>query len=169
MYSKAVWLHSRTGEWWPVSTHDKWIIKPENQERAGLPDYIRDAINSTPETDPDYTDTVRILGCKGGLIRIRAYKNTVSVQFYVSPNKVRNYLWTIYEYFADDPHEQLDIGNLYNSDFVRITVSQLGEKLKNDETIMFESIAEPKNIPLDIPLDAPLKSLLERIDKRLNH
>lgn len=77
------WLDPRDGKVYEVdSTHNEWILCPDNQRKIGLPSRHVEVLKSL---DPlREIDEIRMVGVIFGLIRVRDYHRHLSIQFFSS-------------------------------------------------------------------------------------
>lgn len=79
MRGEGFWLNGRTGTYFTIGEHARWISKPENARKIGLPDEL-----SERACGLDWQrDRLRILltAMHGGLIRVREHELTITFEF----------------------------------------------------------------------------------------
>jgi len=131
------WLDPRNGALHRVTTHNDWLLDPENQKKVGL---TTKQIEVLATLDPaKEIDEIRMIGVMSGLIRIRDYGNRVSVQFYAPPAESEQSLRAAVKAMptvSSDKHPFLTIQNLHDDSTARIHLSVLVAKLRAGESVL---------------------------------
>ncbi|HBJ33579.1 MAG TPA: hypothetical protein DDZ51_02225 [Planctomycetaceae bacterium] len=124
------WLDPKTDQFWKVTTHDAWILNPDNARVVGISSSEHQRLMMlNPVRD---VDEIRLAGIRAGLVRIRSYHDRISVQFAVSRPLVSEVLRSIFalldnvESYKDTP---IDIDNLETGDSERVSLRHLGTRL----------------------------------------
>jgi hypothetical protein len=120
--------------------------------RLGLSEWAYADIMRLPAHD---LDAIRLTAMHHGLVRIRDYRDHISIQFTCQRHRVRPILWAVYEALASLkiwPDAPLLITNLLLDDQVTITLRNLHQKLRDDEQILREQIDIPPDVPANHPL-----------------
>jgi len=74
------WLNLKDGALHRVTTHNDWLLDPQNQKKVGL---TTKQVEVLVTLDPvKQIDEIRMVGVMHGLVRFRDYYRHVSVQFY---------------------------------------------------------------------------------------
>ena len=156
MMGKGYWLDPKTNQSWVVDRHERWVL--ENPQLNRLPNDVHQHLLTL---NPDQEmDQIRLAAISAGLVRIRDYDNKISVQFSAQRTKIRNFLWSIFEFldslvtWKDTP---IVLGNFATRDEIQLSFRDFTTKLQNDETIMREDY-----IPADIPIDTELSEKLKK-------
>ena len=156
------WLDPRSGALHHVTTHNDWLLVPENQKKAGLGPTEVGVLNSL---DPvQEIDEIRMVGVMAGLIRIRDYLNRVSVQFWESGLEVGNVLQAVVATIpavSGDRFPFLTIQNLRDDSTARIHVSDLVAKLGTGEKVLHTAERIPYNEELRRKMDRLLKAAVD--------
>ena len=134
------WLDPRNGALHRVTTHNDWLIDPQNQKKVGLtPTQIEVLATLDPVKE---IDEIRMVGVMARLIRIRDYANRVSVQFYAPPAETEQSLRAAVKAMptvSSDKHPFLTIQNLHDDSTARIHLSALVAKLQKEESVLHPS------------------------------
>ena len=152
MRGPGYWLNPSTDKLVNVgTTHDEWIRNRDNARSIGLPDFVSDNIAAC---NPRQVDEIRIYALMAGLVRIRDYGKSISVQFWCERHRVRNVLWSTALALKGEagvhPDTHVSIDNLNLNDSVRLTLQELIDKLKEDVPILKEE-EERQDIPMNSP------------------
>ncbi len=125
------WLDPKTNQHWKVTTHDAWILNPENARMVGISGAEHERLTTlNPVRD---VDSIRLAGIKVGLVRIRSYHDRISVQFAAPGTHVSEVLRSVFylldsiEAYKDTP---IDIDNLETGESQRISLRELGLSLE---------------------------------------
>lgn len=141
---RGYWLDRRNGALHEVTTHNDWLLDPENQAEVGLsPGQIRILEKLDPVRE---IDEIRMVGVIAGLIRIRDNLNRISVQFYSPQPDVADVLEAVTKAIPDvtsTPFPFLTIQNLYDDSTARIELDALNQALRENKPIL-----EPPPEPL---------------------
>lgn len=158
------WLDPRSGTLHEVTTHNDWLLVPENQAKVGLSAREICVLNGL---DPLHAiDEIRMVGVIAGLIRIRDYLNRISVQFFASENDTTDVLEAVATAIpgvTGTPFPFLTIQNLYNDSTAHIELESLKQKLREREPIL-ES--PPKPLTYNIALREKMAHLLADTNER---
>ena len=99
------WLNPTNDKCFAVgSTHNDWIRDPQNATRIGLP---QDIYEHVMKLSPNQADEIRVLCVMAGLVRIRDYQNSVSVQYFNERQRNGPVLWSVLLRAAPDRHPQV--------------------------------------------------------------
>ena len=165
MMGPGYWLDPDNGKAWPVSRHEEWLSHPENLKAVNLNQRWIDALAKLDVNKPEDTETMRMVGCQAGLIRVRDYNNRLSIQFYAPRSRVKDYLWAVMQALPKlmgRAHEHyLSINNLYDNASADIWSGDFKQKMKDDEPILRESKIEGH--VNDIPYSAALQESVAKL------
>ena len=147
------WLNPNNDKCLQVTTHDAWIQNPQNAKAIGLPDYVYEDIAKLPAADQD---GIRMLAIHAGLVRIRDYGNSTTVQFAADPQRVQTILWSLLVALKGElkmhPYTELRIDNLKMKDSVTISIADLQSRLENNQPVLrMESVEGVHDIPMNHP------------------
>ncbi len=152
------WLDPRSGALHLVTTHNDWLLVPENQKKAGLgPTEVAVLDNLDPVQE---IDEIRMVGVMAGLIRIRDYLNRVSVQFWATDPEVAEALQAAVEAMpavSSDRFPFLTIQNLRDDSTARVHLPDLVAKLRAGETVLHTAERIPYNDELRRKMDRLLE------------
>jgi hypothetical protein len=152
------WLDPRTGALHRVTTHNDWLLVPENQKKAGLGPTKVGVLNSL---DPvREIDEIRMVGVRAGLIRIRDYLNRVSIQFCATGPEVGEVLQAVVATMpavSSDKFAFLTIQNLRDDSTARIHLPDLVTKLRAGDTVLHTAERVPYNEELRRKMDRLLE------------
>jgi hypothetical protein len=123
------WLDPKTDQFWKVTTHDAWILNPENARMVGVTSSELQRISGlNPVRD---VDEIRLAGIKVGLVRIRSYHDRISVQFAAPESSTKEVLRSAFslldkiESYKDTP---IDIDNLETGESERVSLRELSRR-----------------------------------------
>lgn len=145
-------LNPDTGKLVRVTTHDAWIRDWNNAQSIGLHRAAYDKLMQLPATD---IDGIRMVALDHGLVRIRRYGDSYSVQFAAQRHRVKPILWAVYMAFRQlgtHPDTAITIGNLFLRDEATVTLDMMKQRIQDDEPILREQDDEVPNIPIDYPV-----------------
>jgi len=140
------WLDLHDGTLHRVSTHDDWLLDPENQQKVRLAEGQVEALTSFDRVTE--IDQIRMVGLLAGLVRIRDYRTRVSVQFLVPTANVREVLDAVQKVLprvTSDECPFLTIQNLYDDSVSHIYLPDLRQRLQDNEAVLEEQAAIPSN------------------------
>ena len=124
------WLDPRTSQLHRVTTHNDWLLVPENQNKVGLSSHQRQVLASF---DPiREIDEIRMVGVMHGLVRIRDYFSRLSVQFYSLKPKELEILHSVLQVIPKvtrDTNPYLTVQNLYGDSVAQLRCLELKTKL----------------------------------------
>ena len=150
------WLNPTNDKIFSVgTTHNDWIRNPNNATLIGLPADIYEGIMRIPA---DKVDDIRTICVMAGLVRIRDYKNSCSVQYFNERHRNTTILWSVLlalHQVGIHKYTDLRIENLRDREVAQLNLDDLKRKLENDEPIMRESDESGEHIIQDIPMDHP--------------
>jgi len=156
------WLEPRSGALYLVTTHNDWLLDPENQTKIGLGPEKVGVLNSL---DPvKEIDEIRMVGVMAGLVRIRDYRNRVSVQFYSPPAEVEQLLQSVVEAMPNvtfDKHPFLTIQNLRDDSIARIHLMDLVAMLRAAEPVLRSTAVVAYNQSLRKRMDRLLRKITD--------
>jgi len=156
------WLDRRTGALHRVTTHNDWLLIPENQKKAGLGPTKVGVLN---RLDPvREIDEIRMVGVRVGLIRIRDYLNRVSIQFCTTGPEVGEVLQAVVAAMpavSGDRFPFLTIQNLRDDSTARIHFPDLVAKLGAGKKVLHTAERIPYNEELRRKMDRLLKAAID--------
>jgi len=151
------WLEPRSGALHRVVTHDRWMLDPKNQAKVCLtPEQVRVLESLDPVRE---IDEIRMIGVMSGLIRIRDYRNRVSVQFYSTSAEVGQMLQSVVEAMPNVTRDRfpfLTIQNLCDDSTIHIHLADLESMLRAGDSVLHPT-AEP------IPYNESLRRKMDRL------
>lgn len=131
------WLDPRDGEVYEVDTHNDWILRPENQQKIGLPARHVEVLNSLDSVRE--IDEIRMVGVMFGLIRVRDYHKHLSIQFFALQGKVLSALNTIdnaLPKLIPGREHYLMLHNLTDDSSAKLWSGEFAENLQKCKTIL---------------------------------
>lgn len=129
------WLDPRTKQSWTVDRHELWVLDEQNAKTVEISQEVYAHLKTL---DPNLGMTeIRMAAINVGLVRVRDHGNYVSVQFAASEqvrevlNSIREFLGTIFKW----EETELVIDNLTSQASTRITIRELGQRLKTESIL----------------------------------
>ena len=134
---RGYWLDAKNGALYRVTTHNDWLLNLRNQEKVRLTPKQVEVLGFL---DPvKEIDEIRMVGVMAGLVRLRDYRNRLSVQFYAPESEVNAVLQAIVREIpevTDDNSPFLTIQNLWDDSVARLPFEELTKKLYAREAIL---------------------------------
>lgn len=171
---RGFWLDPDDNTMYSVSAfrnrHEWWLLDGDNQKRVHLPTHFIDALaklrKQAEGPGPIPADKIRLIGTDAGLVRIRDFLNSISIQFSADRSRVRNILWSISigveKALKPGKFSELVIQNLKLNDDIRISWKEFKKRLVSDEPILRESI-QPQEPVRDIPNSLSLREAVDKL------
>lgn len=131
---EGAWIDARTGKYWWVDEHCKFVKRPADADKMGLPDYVRQKIEPLscqggygPEREAILIDVM-----KAGFIRFRGHGVQLTCEFWGDTYKN---LWACYQFLQQMAGEMsyCVINNLKTNEQVALPFKELTERMKEDE------------------------------------
>ena len=139
--ASGYWLEPTTGELFEVTTHDEWLLIPDNQQRAGLSAAARKLL---PTFDRQKEiDEIRMVGVMSGLIRLREYRTRndqrISIQFFVEEPRVAAFLKAVRDAIPSafgEANHFLTLHNLKDDSFAKLFFDDFSNRLLHNENVL---------------------------------
>jgi hypothetical protein len=136
--SQGYWLNPDTEEVHLVGRHQDWIL--EHAAELELNEKVRGL-----DADRD-EDLIRILGCQAGLVRLRNYRDRVSVQFWTNdPDRERKILQLVYaqvQKLGVGPYKPIWINNLADQCSVNLYGREFAARIDSGAEVLSRPAAE---------------------------
>jgi hypothetical protein len=131
------WFDPTRDRLYRVTTHNDWLLLPQNQAAVGLTDKEKRVLASL---DPDrQIDEIRMVGVMHGLIRFREYSNRLSVQFYCDSSRSNEILKAVAHVVprvTTNAVPYLTVHNLYDDSVARLPLKEVAEKLTRGNVVL---------------------------------
>lgn len=164
----GIWYNPRTNQvfnFGEYNTHDVWLRSADNRVKLGLRPATIEYIESLPN-DATSVDEIRLAAIRDGIVRIRDFGNSVSVQFQARRG-LRDLLFKIKEVLNRffQPNSMVRIHNLATGESVDLTLLDMAQRLRDDTPILFRESAVGE--VLDVPFDPALNMLIDNRIKKI--
>ena len=131
---EGAWINARTGEYWWVDEHCRFVKRPADADKMGLPNYVRQEIadkTCTSGFGPE-REAIVIAVMKAGYIRFRGHGQQLTCEFW--GDKSRN-LWACFEFLQKmaGPFSHCVINNLKSNEQIALSFQELETRMKEDE------------------------------------
>ena len=164
----GLWYNPRTDKvfnFGAFDTHDNWLKNPANAKELGLRPETLQLIAGLDLSDPDSADLIRAAAVNDGIVRIRDYRNKVSVQL-KARRGLRDLLFNVHKVLVRffEPYSTVTIHNMATGEDTTLTIADMGQRLRDDSPILFREFVEGE--VGDIPNDPIILKIVEdRLDK----
>lgn len=131
------WLNPRDGALFSVSTHDAWLLVPENQNKVGMPLRFREVLAALHPIRE--IDEIRMVGVMSGLVRVRDYHRHLSIQLFAAPDEVRVRLCEIearLPKLLPGVEHFLQLHNLFDDGHARLWSPEFSRRLKASDPVL---------------------------------
>lgn len=134
---KAYWLNPKTGRFFAVGSHARWIASADNAREIGLPPSVCAEISRLNREEE--RDDIKTLAIIVGLIRIRDGRGRVAIEFYAAREAIHSVLLAVKEmlnHVLDLPGDrELEFGNLKYQESLVIGKNEFERKLADSAPI----------------------------------
>ena len=131
---KAYWLNPKTGRFFAVGSHARWIASADNAREIGLPPSVCAEISRLNREEE--RDDIKTLAIIVGLIRIRDGRGRVAIEFYAAREAIHSVLLAVKEmlnHVLDLPGDrELEFGNLKYQESLVIGKNEFERKLADE-------------------------------------
>ena len=158
----GIWYNPRSGavfNFGAHNTHDVWLRSADNRIKLGLRPATIEYIESLPR-NADSVDEIRLAAIRDGMVRIRDYGGSVTVQFQARRG-LRDLLFKINELLNRfyDASKMIRLHNLATGESTDLSLVDMGSRLREDAPVLFR---EDRPQVQDIPFDPALNLFIDK-------
>lgn len=131
---EGAWINARTGKYWWVDEHCRFVKRPQDADQMELPTYIREKI--APLTCGNGTgperEAILLAVMKAGYIRFRGHGAQLTCEFY---GDTYTNLWASFNFLQQmaGPMSHCVINNLKTNEQISLSFQELEQRMKEDE------------------------------------
>lgn len=150
----AIWLNPRTNVVVNVigSGHEIMLALPHVQEQLNVRPNFREKIMEYVNNGghAKWSQEIKLLGIKAGLVRIREYKRQGVAEFFARPHEVESFLWAIEEQVKTtfDHLSSIRINNIKSGDTIDISKQDFLSMMQKGQKVVeqFDALVEKKGL-----------------------